>query len=383
MVFLLLELTFAYQPGAQSTHKKKSEKPQQLDSGYSLERDPATGELRFREKAKEPGDAAASPGAPLKIRVGVNLVEVAANVYAADGSPVRGLTAGEFHIFEDGAAERIMYFDASSQPASVALVFDASPSILRDTSEMKQAARALVENLAPQDEAAFVDFSFHTYVQIPFTHDRPALDRAIDGVDVRKMFFDTGGSNIYQSVYLVAKKLFAERTGRKAIVLLTDGQDSGLGLTLDPASAVPHPDETGGRLTFEDVVRALAAAGIEVYAISTETRPRILTPAWLTAHARQTLLTRDDRDLGIPAYTLFLVELVRRAGGQLYFLREAASLEDTYRQIAENIRLQYSLGFYPGAGEQRPGWHELRVEVSGHPEYRVAHRLGYYVPASQ
>ena len=75
-------------------------------------------------------------------------------------------------------------------------------------------------------------------------------------------------------MYLAARELFPGRTGRKAIVLLTDGQDSGLGLTLDPASAAPRPGESADRLTFDDVARLLAAEDIQIFAVSTENRPR-------------------------------------------------------------------------------------------------------------
>src|SRR5262249_22079299 len=147
---------------------------------------------------------------------------------------------------------------------------------------------------------------------------------------------DTGGSNIYQAVYLTANGLFAGRAGRKAIVLLTDGQDSGLGLTLDPASAAPR-SPGDNRLTFDDLSRKLAADNIQVFAVSTENRPKIMTSAWIASQRDKTLLTQDMRKLGIPAYTLFLAEIARRSGGELYFLHESDTLADTFRQISRRV----------------------------------------------
>jgi Ca-activated chloride channel family protein len=199
---------------------------------------------------------------------------------------------------------------------------------------------------------------------------------------------DVGGTNIYQSVFVAATELFAGRSGRKAIVLLTDGQDSGLGLTLDPETSRPRPGFPPDRLTFEDVVRKLSAQDIQVFAVSTESRPKVMTAAWLNAHAEQTLLGRERLDEKIPAYTLYLAELVRRSGGQLYFLREASTLADTFHQIAVKIRAEYTIGFAPAGptdrGEDQPpraGWHSLRVEVEGHPDATVISRASYYVPA--
>ena len=134
------------------------------------------------------------------------------------------------------------------------------------------------------------------------------------------------------------------------------------------------------RATFDDVVKALASQNIEVYAISTQNRPRVMTPAWLAAHQNVSLLTPAALDLGIPAYTDFLAELVRRAGGQLYFLNETGTVADAYRRIVQNLSAQYTLGFYPPAG-QKSGWHSLRVDVAGHGDVRVVHRASYYAPA--
>jgi Ca-activated chloride channel family protein len=247
----------------------------------------------------------------------------------------------------------------------------------------------LVDALDTTDQTAVVDFSAHAYLQIPFSSDWGLIRKAVGRVDARELLGDTGGTNIYESVFLAATELFAGRTGRKAIVLLTDGQDSGLGLTLDPDTSRPRPGFPPDRLTFEDVVRKLSAQDIQVFAVSTESRPKIMTASWLYAHSEQTLLTRERSDEKIPAYTLYLAELVRRSGGQLYFLREADTLADTFHQIAVKIRAEYTIGFSPGGPADngpsqapRPGWHSLRVEVQGHPDATVVSRASYYVPAN-
>jgi Ca-activated chloride channel family protein len=321
------------------------------------------------------------------MQVLTQMVPVTCVVSAADGSAVPGLHREDFRIFEDGVAQPIAYFDASTAPASVALVIDASPSVLRDSEEMKQAADALITALAPLDQAAVVDFSAHTYLQLPFSDVREQARRAVARVDVRQLFGDVGGSNIYEAVYFAAKELFPGRTGRKAILLLTDGQDSGLGLTYDPASAAPQRGKPADRLTFDDVARLLAAQDIQLFVVSTETRPKVMTPEWLDEHKVATILSPNARLLDIPAYTLYLAELVRRAGGQLYFLREAATMADTFRKIAEKIRAEYNLGFYPAAdatgGGTKPGWHSLRVEVPDERGAQVSHRAAYYVPVTR
>ena len=120
------------------------------------------------------------------------------------------------------------------------------------------------------------------------------------------------------------------------------------------------------------MAQILAREDIQVFAVSTENRPKVMTPEWLANHQNETLASRAVSDLGVPTYTLYLAELVRRAGGQVYFLREMPTMADTFRRIAAKIRAEYTLGFYPsaeaaGAGgpADRTGRHELRVADPG------------------
>ena len=368
--------------------KKPTKLPMELDRGIQWHRDAATGEIHvFTAADSTVNTGSTGASSPNAMRVQTQMVPVTCIVSTEDGTALPGLRREDFHIFADGAEQPIAYFDASAQPASVALVIDASPSVLRDSDEMKQAADSLIEALAPLDESAVVDFSEHTYLQSRFSDVREVTRRAVARVDVRQLLGDVGGSNIYEAVYLTAQQLFQGRNGRKAILLLTDGQDSGLGLTLDPASAAPGPGRPSDKLTFDDVARRLAAQDIQVFAVSTENRPRVMTPEWLAAHESQTLLTLGTRTLEIPPYTLYLAELVRRVGGELYFLRETDTMAETFRKIAARIRAEYTIGFYSsgaaGERETAPGWHSLRVDIADQPGAQITHRASYYVPAGR
>jgi VWFA-related protein len=367
----------------QGTPPAKSQKlprPIPLGRDIALERDPASGELRTTTKDRS---AAPTVGA---IRSRVTLVQVPCTVTAPDGTQVRGLSQSDFQLFEDGAAQEIASFDASATPASIALVIDASPSIFHELAEMRGAARALAENLSPEDEIAVVSFSSEAHLLLPFSKSRALLDRAIESQYLAKVE-NSSESRIYETVFLAARELFSGRTGRKAIVLLTDGQDSGLGLTWDPRSALPSTGAGALRLAFDDVARELGADGIALFLVSTENRPRGMTPEWLEAHRSEMLITAEARKQNMPNYTLYLAELARRAGGQLYFLREIGNLSEIYRRIALAIGAQYTLGFYPSTGTARPGWRSLRVELAAGanvpPGSKLTYRGSYYVSAFQ
>lgn len=359
---------------------QKLPRPQPLGHGPALERDPATGELHSVVKDSS------SPAGEGTIRSRVTLLQVACTVTAPDGTEVRGLTQDNFRLFEDGVAQEIAAFDASATPASIALVVDASPSIYRELGEMREAAHALAENLSPKDEIAVVSFSSDAHLLMPFSTSRSLLDRAIDSKYLAGVE-NSSESRIYESVYDTARELFAGRTGRKAIVLLTDGQDSGLGLTWDPASAQPRLGPDASRLAFDDVARELGSDGIALFIVSTENRPRGMTPEWLDAHRDSMLITAESRKQNMPHYTLYLAELARRVGGRLYFLRETGNLNEIYRRIALEISAQYTLGYYPSAGTSRPGWRSLHVELApganAPPGSKLTHRGSYYVLAFQ
>jgi VWFA-related protein len=265
-------------------------------------------------------------------------------------------------------------------------LIDASPSIFHELAEMRGAARSLAENLSPADEIAVVSFSAETHLLLPFSKNRGLLERAIESQYLAKVE-NSSESRIYESVFLAAHELFQGRTGRKAMVLLTDGQDSGLGLTWDPRSALPGAGATASRLAFDDVARELGADGIALFIVSTENRPRGMTAEWLETHRGEMLVTTEARKQNMPNYTVYLAELARRASGQLYFLRENGNLSEIYRRIALAISAQYTLGFYPSEGTARPGWRALRVELAEGAKIpagsKLTYRGSYYVSALQ
>jgi VWFA-related protein len=381
LTLLALAGTAASAPQQNPPSRERLPRPEELGRGYVLRRDPATGDLRRAPpKSASSGAPDGSAGGPATIRSEVNLIEVACNVLDPDGANVRGIIQKQFQIYEDNVLQIIAHFDVSSEPASIVLVLDASPSIYRELAQMKSAARALTEKLSPEDEVAVVSFSAQAHLLLPFSSDRALLEKALDSQALARVE-NSAQSNIYQAVYESAVELFRGRAGRKAIVLLTDGQDSGLGLTWDIGSAYPKSGKDADRLVFDDVARVLAALGVQTYIVSTEPRPGVMTEQWLSEHARAPLVTEKARELGIPAYTAYLAELVRRAGGRLYFLREIGDLNEVYRRIAQTLSAQYVFGYYSNAPQQKPGWHSLHIEVLHPDAFRVIYRPSYYLPA--
>src|SRR5258708_1516781 len=274
--FLASGLLVALGASVAVAQKPKRPRRRLLEHEIPLSRESSTGEPRANPSGES--ESGLTNGAPV-IRSSVALVEVQCTVTAPDGTRVRGLTRDDFRLWEDGTEQTVSSFDAASTPASIALIIDASPSIYRELGAMRNVAQSLAGSLKPADEVAVVAFAGETHLLLPFSRDRNLLQAALTSPELAQVA-NSSQSFIYQAVYLSAVSLFKDRAGRKAIVLLTDGQDSELGLTWDPASMLPS---RGGNssLAFQDVARGIAGLGIELYVISTEPRPRTMTDAWL------------------------------------------------------------------------------------------------------
>jgi len=381
---LLLAALFGIHP----VYAQKQPRDQQLDKNLEYIRDPVTGELRA--VPKHSSDATPKPHGTSGgvIRSQVSLVETGCSAISAVGEPIRDLSLSDFRLSADGQQQKLEHFDAPTEPAHLALVLDASPSEFHALADMKDAARTLAAQLSTRDQVAVVVFAGHPHMLLPFTTDRKQLEEALGKIELMRAVEETG-SNIYGSVYLTAQRLFTgpkAPSGRKAILLLTDGQDSALGLSWNPASMFPPTGIAANRLTFEDVVRELSTSGIEVFVASTENRPAGMTTAWFTKNSAKTLINEDSHSMGIPAYTIFLAEFVRRSGGGLYFLRETGTLSEVYRRIGSTLRTEYILGFYPNPGSDSPGWHSLSIgfsESMAHAGARLDCRSSYYIAAPQ
>jgi VWFA-related protein len=363
--------------------KERLPRERVLDRGVEFERDPASGELEARPSI--PPNGAEAPSSVPMIRARVELVQVGCTVIAPDGTRVRGLARDDFRVLDDGVEQEIASFDAAATPASIALQLDDSPSISRELDDTREAARSLARSLRPEDEVAVAAFAGQTHLLLPFSRDRTLLAAALASPALKSVE-NSSQSLIYQAVYLTSHELFRSRSGRKAIVLLTDGQDSGLGLTWDPASMQARAG-AASPLAFDDVAREMASQGIALYVISTEGRPKAMTDAWLADHRREPVITPEARRLGAPLDSLYLAEMVRQAGGELYFLREMGGLASVYQRIALALGAEYTLGYYPASGTARPGWRALDVELkpgtSAVPAgARVTHRAAYYVSAT-
>ena len=154
------------------------------------------------------------------LRVETNLITIPVSVFDRNGLYIPGLRQKEFKVFEDGVEQEIAYFGTSDKPVTVALLLDTSPSTEYKIDEIHSAAESFVEQLGPQDSVMVIEFNSSVKVQTEATTDREKIVKAI----YRAKFGE--GTSLYNAVDEALRKQLSKITGRKAVVLFTDGVDT-------------------------------------------------------------------------------------------------------------------------------------------------------------
>ncbi len=277
------------------------------------------------------------------LKVGVNLVNVYVTVTDEHGAPIGGLTKENFTLAEDGRDQKIAVFDKESAvPLSIALSIDTSLSTRHDLPlEQASAKRFANAILRPVDALCVYAFSEVINEATPgFTSDLKRIDDGIDHIRVG------AATALYDAIYLASRAL-DKRKGRKVIVLITDGGD------------------TVSKVDYKEAVRAAEEAEALVYSI-------IIVPIESSA----------GREIGGEHA---LIQLSEDTGGKYYYATSAASLDEAFRKISDELRTQYLLAYYPSQQTSFSEFRRIEVKIAGVPEvsgYHVRHRAGYYTVKS-
>ena len=289
-----------------------------------------------RHQTTENTPAGEEPATTFKVNV--RLVNVFTTVTDANGAPVTHLKREDFKVFEDGKEQTVAVFDRESGlPLSIVLAVDASLSTRKDLALELEAARRFAHTiLRPVDALALYQFSKYVTEVIPFTANLRQIDHAISRVRA------SSSTAVYDAIYLGSKALIP-RQGRKVLVLISDGGD------------------TASQVSYHEAVRAAQTAEGIVYSI-------IMVPVEASA----------GRDIGGEHA---LIQLSHDTGGKHYYATKLSGLEEAFRQISEELRTQYLIGYYPST---RTGndFRRIRLEVKAPEdagELRVRYRTGYYI----
>lgn len=291
------------------------------------------------------------------IRVETNLVSVPVIVSDRQGRYVPGLTAADFELTTNGRTREIAFFETSDEPLRVAILIDTSKSTEPILGKIRAAAREFVRVLRPADSAMIVTFDFEVRKVIGLTSDKDSLRRAIGDVSIGEF----PGTVMRDAVSDSISKFLAGGKGRKAIILLTDGKDAG--------SATRE----------NELLRMVEESDVMIFPVffKTEGPMRIRRP-------RRPVFDRDDLPRRRNDRVRRRVELANeRARGYLerlalltagrFFDTEDADIKKAFLAIADELRNQYRLGFYPEPGDE---FGTIRVRVA-RPDVAVRSRESY------
>jgi VWFA-related protein len=280
------------------------------------------------------------------IRVETNLVAMPVAVLDKDGRFITGLQQRDFKIFENGVEQKIEYFQSVEQPFSVVLMLDVSPSTQFRIDEIQNSAITFIDKLRAGDRVMVVAFDEKTRVLTPFTSDRYVLRNAIRQAAVGN------GTSLYEAVDQVINRHLAQVEGRKAVVLFSDGVDT-----------------TSRRANFESTLRAAEEADALIYTVRYDTsgfgaagggspqpqrRPsgrvtmgdilaQIIIGATIGSGGGSIGHSRGEYEKGRE----YMDGLAQNSGGRKFEADTIVNVDAAFSSIAEELRRQYSIGYYP------------------------------------
>jgi Ca-activated chloride channel family protein len=249
------------------------------------------------------------------LRITANLVSVPVTVINRQGQYVVDLLQNDFRIYEDGAEQTIAHFSNVDRPFAVALLIDTSGSTAPFLDQIKGAAKAFVEQLRPSDKVRPVYFhgEIKSLTKVG-THDRGQLNAAIDQIEPGDVLM---GTRLYDAVDFALSALKPE-SARKAVVLFTDGEN------------------TWGKATIKSTLREAEESDVIVYTLQYGDLP-------------------PDK---------YLQQLADKTGGRYFKAGDINAIRQSFAGVAEELRRQYVIGYYPKEPAQSGQERKIKVKVN-------------------
>lgn len=268
------------------------------------------------------------------VRVDSSIVVLNATIRDAHDKPVNALTQKDFKIFEDGEQQQIVSFETQEAPFAAVILFDTSGSMEERISIARSAAINFLDGLRADDVAAIYRFDSKTEMVQDFSDSRDVSDKIFD-LKARGM------TVLNDAVIRATQELDKRQEKRKAIVILSDGED-----TMSRASA-------------EKALKAALAANITIYTVD------MSTISFSAAQRRQ--------NQGV------LRNLAQKTGGVFISTENGIALRDALKSIVDELQIQYTIAYEPSKVKHDGKWHALELRVA-RPNLTIRTRQGYNAP---
>ena len=297
------------------------------------------------------------------IKVETNYVTLPVSVLDRNGRFVGGVNKREFRIYENGVEQRIEFFESVEKPFTVVLMLDVSPSTQYKINEIQSAAISFVNQLRNNDKVMVVSFDEKYRVLSYPTSNRQQLRDAINQARFG------GGTSLYDAVSKTINERLRQMSGRKAVVLFTDGVDT-----------------TSRRANYDTTIRQVEELDALVYSIHYNTYnsyargggvgkvpqrvPKKTGNIWVDILGG--IMTGGNVRIGGGGTSSaeyrrgkkYLTELARYSGGRFFSADTTYNLDAAFRSIAEELRKQYSIGYYPEVTGTKGERKRIRVRVA-------------------
>ena len=274
------------------------------------------------------------------LQVDVDLVLVNATVTDPLNRYVTSLEEQHFRLYEDRVEQQIQHFSAEDVALSLGIIFDISGSMKNKASVARDAAATFLRTGSPEDEYFLVAFNSSAAVLQDFTTDISRLQNHL-------VFTQTSGMTaLYDAVYLGLETLSDGINTKKALLMITDGEDN-------------H-----SRYTFSNVREYVKESDVQIYSIGI-----------VDSYGSQLARGRSGR--------ANIDELAETTGGRSFFPNSVYELEDITTKIAVELKNQYVLGYISSNQQPDGEWRDVDVRVEeprGLPRLTVRARQGYYAP---
>jgi Ca-activated chloride channel family protein len=325
-----------------------------------------TGAAAFAQRPKsetKPGQDKQRPaGGEDTISIGTTEVLLPVTVRDSAGAFAPNMKAENFTVYEDGVLQPISSFAFKRMPVHVVLLLDTSSSVTKELEDFKAAALKFVEQLDPEDKVCLIRFDDVVELVQDWTSSRATFKRALNRIQTG-MF-----TKFHDALYLAAHEQLGKVKGRKAVILLTDGIDSGRGsITQDRAFRSLIEEETPVYAVSKTRIQGRSdREQLEFYLKNSKSSANQLRIDGL----KMSLAQLDESEQ-------FLSKISEETGGRIYLPDSFDNLSDAYQQVADELRSQYVIFYTPTNSERDGSYRAVRVKVN-QKGYHVTTRFGYY-----
>lgn len=356
-------------------------------SGRKVQREVAPPESKSApvSEAKQivaPVDKAAETSAENTIKVNTTLIPVPVTVTDGSGRYVPFLKQKDFVIYEDGIRQDVAHFSDDWVPFHIVLMLDTSDSNKHAKQSILYSATKFVEGLRPNDRVMVATFDGNNKNLCEFTNDHNVVREAIQ--QASKDRFLRVNSSLNTRLHNVLKQNLAPIEGRKAIVLFTDGMDREA-FTCAPSRDAVMREEAEVRLP-DRTFHLVEENDVMIYPIVFNEAPlpqRVATP-WPGSGR---IMFPGSRGIGLPDRLIVLGSESRNdlrkladfSAGRYFNADSMTDVQKAFKDIAEDLGHQYTLGYYPSRPLQPGQFHHLSVSVNGE-SVKVRSRQSYRVP---